>query len=210
MILNENSNIRQSIDTFEPKLVVPPCSTPEGCSRALKLRTQVGGIISLWLQIWNAWTLRGERRHPPFNGFSPLWDHESWLIYYAHLIHFPMLLWTDDHRKGFFPGWEIAQNCMYKSIDWFVFLFPPSMLCGLTWRRRVQLQFRENFQCQYLIIPFVFQVSCWRKALIEFQIPTHYKWKLQNIQKSQKLFENYSKCRIWIFNLGIFHQFLSY
>ena len=22
--------------------------------------------------------------------------------------------------------------------------------------------------------------------------------------------ENYSKCRIWIFNFGIFHQFLSY
>ena len=79
-------------------------------------------------------------------------------------------LWTLD-RKGFFPGW--SQNCakIVKSIDWFVFLFPPEFMRfdmkKKTW------SFRENFQCQYLIIPFVkFRVF---ETSLNFEIPTYYR-----------------------------------
>ena len=93
------------------------------------------------------------------------------------------------------------------SIDNWIFKlhyrFSTAILLGSSAIGVAKQYFGDPINCQVMRFPKIPKKS---DLLIFIPFYLHNFWTTMQIT----LFENYSKCRIWIFYFGIFYQFLSY
>ena len=94
------------------------------------------------------------------------------------------------------------------SIDNWIFKlhykFSTAILLGSSAIGVAKQYFGDPINCQVMRFPKIPQKIRFTHIFIPFYL--HNFWTTMQIT----LFENYSKCRIWIFYFGIFYQFLSH